>query len=497
MSIGIDVKTAKTGFWHFPKAFYAVLFIEFWERFAFYGLQSVAVLYFIQKFGIKESAAGDLFASFSAMLYAMLTIGGAVGDKVLGLRRTYLLGIVFLIAGYGLVSLAQTTSIMYFAMGIILVGNIFFKTNANNYVGRCFESNDPRLDSAFTYFYMSINIGSFSSLVLVPVIAQMFNYHVGLSALSIAMMIALFSYFLLRSRFANADNQVGKNGHNMFLKFIIVIVVALIASLLFSFLLRDLAVCKIAFYFIAAITVVVYLLIASRMNHKEAKGMYIALLLILLAIVFFVLYIQASTSMTLFALHNVRLTFLGYTVPAGVTQSLNPFFVIFFSPILANLYIKLHKSKINYTIPAKFVTGILLAGLCFVSLGVGAQFFADASGQVSVVWMVLAYALYSAGELLVSALGASMVTQLLPKRMGGFAQGMWYLGQGFGMKVGGQLSVFVATDYVASSDPQVLLHSYLNFFYQLGGAVVIIAFALSFAIKSLSKSMESVLGSKY
>lgn len=497
MSIDIDVKTAKTGFWHLPKAFYAVLFIEFWERFAFYGLQSVAVLYFIQKFGIKESAAGDLFASFSAMLYAMLTVGGAIGDKILGLRRTYLLGIVFLIAGYGLVSLAQTESMMYLAMGIILVGNIFFKTNANNYVGRCFESNDPRLDSAFTYFYMSINIGSFSSLVLVPVIAQMFNYHVGLSLLSIAMMIALFSYFFLRSRFANADNQVGKNGHNMFLKFIIVIIVALIASVLFSFLLHNLALSKMALYFIAAITVVVYLVVASRMNHKEAKGMYIALILLLFAIVFFVLYIQTATSMTLFALHNVRLTFLGYAVPAGVTQSLNPFFIIFFSPILANLYIKLHKGKVNYTIPAKFVTGILLTGLCFISLGIGGQFFADGSGQVSVIWMVLAYAFYSAGELLVSALGASMVAQLLPKRMGGFAQGMWYLGSGIGMKIGGQLSGFAAADHVASSDPQALLHSYLDFFYQLGGAAVIIAFALSFAIKPLSKSMESVLGSKY
>ena len=398
MSISIDVKTAKTGFWHLPKAFYAVLFIEFWERFAFYGLQSVAVIYFIQKFGIIESAAGDLFASFSAMLYAMLTVGGAIGDKVLGLRRTYLLGIIFLIIGYGIVSITPSEFGLYLGMGVILVGNVFFKTNATNYVGRCFESNDPRLDSAFTYFYMSINVGSFSSIVLVPIVAQMFNYQIGLGLLSIAMMVALLSYFFLRSRFASADNQVGKNGHHLFLKFTIVIAVAVGASVVFSYLLHDLALCKMVLYMIAAVTVIVYLIITTKVNHKEARGMYIALILLLFAIVFFVLYIQTATSMTLFALHNVRLTFLGYVVPAGVTQSLNPFFIVAFSPLLANLYIKLHKNKVNYTIPAKFVTGILLTGLCFIALGVGGQFFADSSAQVSVLWMVLAYAFYSAGE---------------------------------------------------------------------------------------------------
>src|SRR3990167_11400613 len=98
MSIGIDVKTLKTGFWHLPKAFYAVLFIEFWERFAFYGLTAVAVVYFVQHIGMNDAMASSLFSCFSALLYAMLTFGGIIGDKILGLRRTYLLGIIFLIA---------------------------------------------------------------------------------------------------------------------------------------------------------------------------------------------------------------------------------------------------------------------------------------------------------------------------------------------------------------------------------------------------------------
>lgn len=498
MSLDIDVKTAKTGFLHFPKTFYAVLFIEFWERFAFYGLQSVAVIYFIQKFGIQESVASDLFSSFSAMLYAMLTIGGAVGDKFLGLRRTYFLGIIFLIAGYGLVSIAQTEHALYLAMGVILAGNVFFKTNANNYVGRCFESNDPRLDSAFTYFYMSINIGSFSSLFIVPIVSQVFNsYKLGLGLTSLAMVFALLSYIVLNSKFRLADNNTGKNGKNLFAKTILVAIIAVGLSYVFSLLLTNLALCKIALYSIAAITVLIYLFIASRFNHKEAKGMYIALILLVFAIVFFMLYMQSSTSMVLFALHNVRLDILGFQVPPGVTQSLNPFFIIAFSPILANLYIKLHKKGINYTIPAKFITGIFLTGMCFIILAFAAQFFSDSNAQISVLWMVLAYACYSAGELLVSALGASMVAQLVPKRLGGFAQGIWYLASGVGMKVGGQLSSSASLNHTDATSPHLILDSYTWFFYELGGLTLLITIILFFTIKPLNKAMNYVLSNKY
>ena len=229
------------------------------------------------------------------------------------------------------------------------------------------------------------------------------------------------------------------------------------------------------------------------MNKLEARGMYTALVLMIVAIIFFILYIQMATSMTLFALHNVRLTFLGYEVPAGVTQSLNPVFIILLSPILANLYIAFLRVGVNYNIPAKFVTGIFLAGFCFLVLAFGGHFFADANSKISVIWMVLGYAFYSLGELLVSALGASMVAKLLPQRFGGFAQGMWYLSAAIGMRLGGQLSGMAAIGDGNISDASTTLSIYVDLFYKLGFATVLIAFLLLFAIRSLSKSMQYVL----
>ncbi|MBP9742698.1 MAG: MFS transporter [Burkholderiales bacterium] len=497
MSIDIDVKTTKTGFWHLPKTFYAVLFIEFWERFAFYGLQAVAVIYFVQKFDVKEADADNLFASFSALLYALLTVGGAIGDKFLGLRRTYFLGIVFLIIGYAGLSMSTNLYNMHMSMGVILVGNALFKTNANNYVGRCFESNDPRLDSAFTYYYMSINLGSFSSMILVPIIATMVSYKVGLSLCYFGMVIALISFFLFFRRFRDSDNTVGKNTHGLWKRMIIVAVSAIIVAITMGYLLQDLALSKKVLYLITIITIVIYLIIARKLNHNEARGMYIALILLLIGAVFFVMYIQTATSMTLFALQNVRLVVLGYAIPAGVTQSLNGTFIILFSPILANLYISLHKRGISFAIPAKFVIGIMLTGFCFIVLAFGGQFFSDINAQISLWWMIVAYAFYSTGELFVSALGVSMVAQLLPKRLGGFAQGVWYLASAVGMRMGGEMSAIAAEGSARSANQAEALHAYVNVFYKLGFTAVVIAGALFFVVKPLSRSMQAVLDKKY
>src|SRR5579863_1567284 len=421
MSTYIDVKTLKTGFWHMPKTFYAVLFIEFWERVAFYGVQATAVIYFTKQFGMLESKADILVGAFFAIAYAFMVIGGVIGDWLLGLRRSYFLGILFLISGYGMLCLAPKIYGVYLALGLVVVGNMLFKTNATNYVSRCFEDQDPRLDAAYTYFYMSINLGSTCSITIVPIVCQAFGYQVGLSLLAIGMVIALISYFIFMPRLKYSDNQVGKSDKNMWFRMTMVTGVGIFLAFVFSWLFKDLILCRVVMYSASAIILVAYLYVASRLNHYEARGMYVALMLMLQSVVFWVLYIQSATSMTLFALHNVRLSFFGFNIPAGSTQSLDPLFVILMSPILANIYMwRSKKNGKDFSLPGKFTLGLIFIGFCFITLGFATQFFSDPNSQVSVVWLVLAYALYALGELLVSAIGLSMIAQLLPKRFGGF-----------------------------------------------------------------------------
>lgn len=494
MALNHDVKLAKTGFWHMPKTFYAVLLIEFCERFAFYGLQSVAVVYFISQFSLKESTSSILFGSFSALLYGLLTVGGIIGDKVLGLRRTYILGIVFLTIGYGLLIYLPTINSLYFAMGVILVGNILFKTNANNYVSRCFESNDPRLDSAFTYFYASINLGGMFSLLLVPIVAQGVGYKIGLSLCNIAMVIAILVYVSFYDKLKNADNKCGKWLKNAGLKMLGISIAASICACVLGYMLSNVAVCSIILYTVSAIILLIYLVGARRLNHYEALGMYITLILLIQAAVFAMLYNQIGTSLTLFAYHNIDLTYFGYHIPAGSTQMLEAISIALLSPVLANIYIYRHKKcGQDFTIPNKFAIGLMSCGLSFIVLGVAIEFFTSKSGNLSLWWLVLAYFLYGLGELLVSAIGISMVSKLLPKRYGGFAQGVWFLSLALGMDLGGKLSGIVATHVSVAISATASINAYMQFFYSLGAIAVLIGVIFFMFTKRLNKSIELVL----
>ena len=444
---------------------------------------------------MQESHASNLFASFSALLYALLVIGGVIGDKVLGLRRTYLLGIIIFIIGYAMLSLANSTFMLYFAMGMILIGNIYFKTNANNYVGRILEANDPRLDSAFTYFYMAINIGVFSGLLIIPIVSKCYSYSVGLSLCSFGMIIALLSYLMVKQRFILSDNQVGKNPKNKNKIMLGLFAISIVAAYFLGRLLENLVICQTIFYIFTILILVIYLVISLKLPKHEARGMHVALILLLQSIVFWILYMQTATSMTLFAYHNVNLNFLGYVVPAGVTQAFNPFYIVLGSPILANLYMFFHKKGMDVGIPTKFAVGILITSFCFILLGFASSFFANNSSQISVGWLFLAYGFYSFGELLVSALGASMVTKLLPKRFGGFAQGIWFLAASVGMKIGGQVSSQAVGQY-SGFNAADSLKVFTHLFYTTGIIVIIISGFIFMILKPLRRAMNEVMQHK-
>jgi POT family proton-dependent oligopeptide transporter len=475
-------------FKNMPKEFFAILAIEFWERFAFYGLQSVAVLFFIKQFNLTESESGNLFSSFSALLYALLVIGGYIGDKVLGLKRTYFLGIIFLVIGYGSFGFANSTDLLYFALGLILVGNIFFKTNAGNFVNRCFKPNDPRLDSAFTYFYMSINSGSFFSIIIIPLIAARTSFQFGIACCGGGMAIALVSFLFMRKSFARIDNLVGKAKSRSTSLLFAIFFIGIVFSYLLGQLLQDLWLSKIFLFSCALIVCVIFFMVKAKLKTPESKAMTIAFILLVQSIVFWIVYMQMSTSLTLFAIHNVRTTFLGYVIPPEITQSFNPFFIILLSPILASIYNKFELSKTPISIPRKFSLGVLLNGIAFLLISFGC-FFHDSNGTISIIWLFSGYGLYSIGELLVSAIGLSMVSKLFPDRMGGFAQAMWFLFSAIGQRLGGMVAGYGGVNGKLTNNIDIL-NNYQILFAVLGGCVLILSIIIISFSKKLTKNMN-------
>jgi POT family proton-dependent oligopeptide transporter len=230
-----------------------------------------------------------------------------------------------------------------------------------------------------------------------------------------------------------------------------------------------------------------------RLPKHESQGMFVALILLIQAIVFWILYMQQATSLTLFAYHNVRLYILGYSIPAGSTQSFNGLFIILLSPIMANLYMFFSKKKSgDLGIPTKYMLGIFITSLCFIILGLATTYLADPNSKISIIWLFLAYGFYSLGELLVSALGASMVSKLMPKRFGGFAQGIWYLSSAVGMKIGGQISSNVVSEY-HGADLALSLKVFQSFFYKTGIIALVISLLLIVFLKPLNNKMKEIL----
>ncbi len=183
-----------------PKSFYLIFSIELWERFGYYGLQGIMAVYLVKQLGMSEADSITLFSSFSALVYGLVAIGGWLGDKVLGTKRVIMLGTIVLAIGYALVAWSgHDAGIVYFGMATIAVGNGLFKANPSSLLSTCYEKDDPRLDGAFTMYYMAINIGSFFSMLATPWLADKFGWSVAFSLSFVGMLITLVNFIFCKN----------------------------------------------------------------------------------------------------------------------------------------------------------------------------------------------------------------------------------------------------------------------------------------------------------
>ncbi|PLM65972.1 dipeptide/tripeptide permease, partial [Klebsiella michiganensis] len=191
--------TAPTGLLQQPRPFFMIFFVELWERFGYYGVQGILAVFFVKQLGFSQEQAFITFGAFAALVYGLISIGGYVGDHLLGTKRTLVLGAIVLAAGYFMTGLSLLKpNLIFIALGTIAVGNGLFKANPASLLSKCYPPKDARLDGAFTLFYMSINIGSLLSLSLAPVIADKFGYAVTYNLCGAGLIVALLVYFACR-----------------------------------------------------------------------------------------------------------------------------------------------------------------------------------------------------------------------------------------------------------------------------------------------------------
>ncbi len=461
---------AKQELWGHPKGLYVCFFTELWERFSFYGMKFLLVLY-LTKYHLFTDVQGlDVLGAYAGLVYAIPVIGGMLADKYLGPRKAVTFGAILLVIGHLLMAVEgeqaaiingvltqdnAALNVFYLALSFIILGVGFLKPNISTIVGKLYEDGDARRDSGFTIFYMGINIGSFTATLLCGWLGETYGWGYGFGAAGIGMLVGLV-FFLRGQKFlyghADPDNpELLKKSvlGPVTMEWAIYLLSLLSLPLIWYVVQREAWVHSGQWGLLALAAGFMMFYAFAKSTPEERSRILVLIVLIASTIVFWALFEQAGASMTLFADRVMERTAFGVEFKASQFGSLNAGFIILLAPVFAWLWVWLSKRNLEPSTPAKFGLGLIQAGLGFGALVLGAT-VPEASGKVAMIWLILAYLLHTTGELALSPVGLSAVTKLAPKKIVGFSMGTWFLATALSETLATRLSKFAAFDGDAS-----------------------------------------------
>ncbi len=489
------------------RSFSTVFLIEMWERFGYYGMQVLIVYYMVERLGFSDDRANLTWGAASALIYVAPAIGGWIGDKVLGTRRTMLIGAIVLAVGYALMTVPGTSVwLLFCALGVIVVGNGMFKANAGNLVRKIYEGDDSRIDSAFTIYYMAVNIGSTVSMILTPWIkdyvnqtyGQNFGWHAAFAVCCVGLLIGLSNYLVMRETLAYIGSEPDHHAVNP-RKLGAVLVLAVVALFVAAFILNYELVAKIFVYIAGAVVLGIFAYLIHNGQPKERPGLIAALILTIQIVFFFIFYQQMPTSLNLFALRNVDWSFSIsglhlWTWKPAQFQAFNPIWIMILSPILAYTYAHFAKRDKDLSVATKFALGFAMVAIGYFIYGAAGHFLSS-PGKTSSWVMVWGYGFGSLGELLTSGLGLAMIARYVPARMGGFMMGAYFVAVGLSMYFGGMVAT-VASIPSTVTNPVEMMPIYTRLFNWLGVAGIVctlIALAVLPIMRKLNAEHQALL----
>ncbi len=442
-------------FFGHPRGLGLIFGVEMWERFSYYGMRAILVLYLVNALRWDTARAASLYGTYTMAVYLTPLLGGYLADRWIGTRRSLFIGGVVIAAGHFSLAFPGLPA-FYLGLSLIVIGTGFFKPNASTIVGQLYAPGDPRRDAGFTLFYMGINLGAFLGPLACGYLAQSerFGWHYGFAAAGVGMVLGLAMYLWGRERFlrgvglgvaargADGSDARGKapagavrahGGHGPRDAALGAAVGAALAVLLGGFTIIGLVMgCAVG------ATVGVTMLGTRGDERRRVLALFI---IVFFVIFFWAAYEQTGSSMTLFADRNTDLTLGSWAVPPAWFQSLNPLVILIFAPVFAELWQVLGARGREPSTALKMVLGLLLLGVGFLfMLAGGAR--ADGGVLVSPMWLTLAYLFHTWGELCLSPVGLSYVTKLAPARFASLLMGAWLLANAAANKIAGALAAF-------------------------------------------------------
>ncbi len=466
-----------------PKGLYLLFFTELWERFGFYMVQTILVLYMSKNLLYSDSKSYLLYGAFSSMLYLTPVAGGYIADKFIGFRQAIILGAVLFMIGYAVMSIPDERA-LFLGLSIVIIGNGFFKPNVSSIVGELYSSDDPRRDGGFTLFYMGINIGSLIPPIFAGALVAAYTYGAGFLMAAVGMIVSMITFLAGRRRLGNVGNipstspiyQSKSFRVSFYLSLLVGIVVA--AGILHLLLYHPKETNSILIIASLGIIAAVLFYLFKELPEQRKK-MIACLILIVISVGFWAVYNQTFTSLMLFADRNMSKELLGFTIDAEFTQFFNPFFIILLSPILSWFWVRLDAKKMNPSTPLKFSLGILFMAIGFLVLGVGVLNF-NSNGNASPWWLILSYFIQTIGELLISPIGLAMVTRLSPRHLVGMMMGVWFLTQSAAFALGGGLATLsdVPKEVVGTASLDIYARAFLQY-GAISAVLALICFCLT------------------
>ncbi len=445
-----------------PKGLYVLFYTEMWERFSYYGMRAILVLYMTQALMFDVARASNIYGNFTGLAYLMPLAGGYIADRWWGNRRSILVGGSIMALGQFLMFLSASNyqnpelshTLLWAGLGVIIAGTGLFKANISSMVGSLYAPDDTRKDSAFTIFYMGINIGAF----LAPLVAGGLgdtghpeDFRWGFLAAAIGMTVGTTVFYIFKNKYiVDSDGlalgmppserpQSRDKSHD------------------------------------------------EPLNREDWERVAVIFILSFFVIFFWAAFEQAGASLTVFADRQTNRDIMGWTMPASWFQSVNAVAIVLFAPLFAMLWSWLGKRGLDPSTPVKMSFGFVFLSIGYLVIAFGVN-GVDPTTKVSMMWLVGLYLLHTFGELCLSPIGLSAVSKLSPPRFASLMMGVWYLSSSAANKMAGVLSGFYPEE--GKEAPVLLgyevtdLHSFFLIFVAISMAAGIVLFLLA---KPISK----------
>jgi POT family proton-dependent oligopeptide transporter len=446
---------ADARFFGHPRGLATLFFTEMWERFSYYGMRAILILFMTDKIvhgglGFNDSKAGAVYGVYVSMVYLLCLGGGWVADRITGQRRAVLIGGIFIAAGeFCLVAPSELS--FYAGLALLMMGTGLLKGNVSTIVGQLYAKGDVRRDSGFSIFYMGINLGALISPIICGYVGEKISWRLGFGVAGLGMLLGLVQY-LLGSRYlgtaglhpastgtAEGDRRQKRNAGLAVGGFLGIFVVLGILGATGVLQFTATGIADVEGWALLGISVVVFswMIGSGGWSPEERKRSTAILVLFVASALFWASFEQAGSSLNLFAERNTNRMVLGWEFPAGWFQFVQPIFVVTLAPVFAWLWLALNRKRMEPPSPAKFALGLLWAGLAFAILVPAAKMTGNGA-QVGIWWLTGTYFLQTLGELCLSPVGLSAMTKLAPDRAQGFVMGIWFLSTSIGNWLAGK-----------------------------------------------------------